>query len=146
MKESEIRQAIIDEAKTWAGTPWHHEGRVKYAGVDCGMFLLEVYEKVGLIPHIRPDHYNMDFMCHRSEEWFLETILQYADEIADPPYLPGDVIMFQQGRLYSHSGIIIEWPEIIHACAQAQCVTYADMNLSPLSERKRKIFRYKDFI
>jgi len=145
MNEKELRQAIVDEAKSWARTPWHHEARVKGGGVDCGMFLLEVYEKVGLIPHIEPDHYSMDFMCHRSEEWFMETILKFAREITQPPFLPGDVIMFQHGRIYSHSGIILDWPQIIHASAQDKCVTYADASLSSLSGRKRKIFRYKDF-
>lgn len=146
-EEQETRQAIVDEAKTWIGTPWHHEARVKHHGVDCGQFLLEVYEKVGLIPHIQPDHYSMDFMCHRSEEWFIETILQFANEIThmEPPYLPGDVIMFQQGRIYSHSAIITDWPQIIHADSMAKMVIYGDVIRSPLSARKRRVFRYKDF-
>lgn len=28
-------QDIINEARSWVGTPFHHQGRVKGAGVDC---------------------------------------------------------------------------------------------------------------
>lgn len=145
INEIEIRKAIIDEAITWIRTPWHHEARVKGAGVDCGMFLLEIYEKVGLIPHIQPDHYNMDFMMHHSEEWFMETILKYADEITEEPFLPGDAMLFRQGRIYSHGAIILDWPRIIHASASDKCVTYGDVNMYPLAGKKRKIFRCKVF-
>jgi cell wall-associated NlpC family hydrolase len=108
------------------------------------MLLLETYERVGLIPRIDPDHYSMDFMCHRSDEWFTETILKYADEIFEPPYFPGDVVMFRWGRIFSHSGIIIGWPQIIHASAPDHCVTYADLSLSPLAGRVKRYFRHKE--
>lgn len=33
----------VAEAITWLGTPYHHQGRVKGVGVDCGTLLCEVY-------------------------------------------------------------------------------------------------------
>ena len=35
----------VQEALTWLGTPYHHQGRVKGVGVDCGTLICEVYEK-----------------------------------------------------------------------------------------------------
>jgi cell wall-associated NlpC family hydrolase len=32
-----IRAAVVAEARSWLGTPFHHQGRVKAAGVDCAM-------------------------------------------------------------------------------------------------------------
>lgn len=29
------RQAIVDEARSWMGTPWMHQARLKGVGVDC---------------------------------------------------------------------------------------------------------------
>jgi cell wall-associated NlpC family hydrolase len=144
MDANQARQRIVDEAREWVGTPWHHEARVRGAGVDCGMLLLEVYERVGLLPRIDPDHYSMDFMCHRTEEWFTETILKYAEEIFEPPYLPGDVVMFRWGRIFSHGAIVISWPQIIHASSPDRCVTYADVSISPLADRKMRYFRHKE--
>ncbi len=37
----------VQEALTWLGTPYHHQGRIKGVGVDCGTLICEVYEKVG---------------------------------------------------------------------------------------------------
>ena len=110
------------------------------------MLILEVYEKVGLTEHIQPDHYSQDFMCHRSEEWFVELAQMYSHEIFEPPYLPGDAIIFKHGRLFSHGGIIIDWPLIIHASVPDRCVLRCDLTNSPLMARKYRVFRHKDLM
>ncbi len=55
------RQAVIAEAVTWIGTPFHHAARVKGAGVDCLMLLAEVYERAGAAPHVVPPFYVQDW-------------------------------------------------------------------------------------
>ncbi len=144
MTHDQIRARITEEAKSWLKTPFHHEGRVKGAGVDCGMLILEVYERVGLIPHVVPPHYGPDFMLHRREEWYVEFILVYANEIFTPPFLPGDAVVMKHGRIFSHGGIIIEWPMIVHASVQDRGVAWGDLGRLPLSEKKRRFFRHKE--
>jgi len=141
--EQEMRQRIIDEARKWLGTKWHHEARKLGAGVDCGMLLLEVFEAVGILPHIEPAHYARDFMLHRNEEWFLELVQKYADEIFETPLIAGDVILYRNGRSYSHGAIVIDWPLIIHASATEGIVCYGNAALTPLSQKKQRYFRYK---
>ena len=46
----DLRQRIVEEARSWLGTPYHHQAMVKGAGVDCAMILVAVYRAVGLIP------------------------------------------------------------------------------------------------
>jgi cell wall-associated NlpC family hydrolase len=29
------REAVIAEARTWLGTPWHHQASLKGVGCDC---------------------------------------------------------------------------------------------------------------
>jgi cell wall-associated NlpC family hydrolase len=145
-EQERLRAAIIEEAKTWLGTPWHHEARVKGAGVDCGMFILGVCENLGLTPHVVPPHYGPDFMLHRSDEWYVEIILKFADEIFSEPYLPADAVVFKHGRIYSHGGIIVNWPLIIHASAPERCVLYGDASQSPISTWPRRIFRHKELL
>jgi cell wall-associated NlpC family hydrolase len=146
MDKDALRKKIVEEAKSWIGTPFHHEARVKGAGVDCGMLIIEIYERVGLIPHIVPMHYSPDFMLHRNEELYIELIQLYADEIPLPPYLPGDAVVMKNGRIYSHGGIVIDWPLIIHASLMDRVVLYGDIERHPFVEKKKKIFRYKDLI
>jgi cell wall-associated NlpC family hydrolase len=142
--EKGLRAQIVAEAKTWIGTPYHHEGRIKAAGVDCGMLILEVFEKVGLLPHIEVEHYPQDFMLHRSEEWYLKIVLENGFEIFKTP-LPGDVVLYRSGRIYAHGGIVINWPTIVHACVDEKKVSIANALITPLLNKKRRLFRHSQF-
>ncbi len=144
MNEAEARKKIVKESLEWRNTPWHHEARMKGVGVDCGLLLLAVFENVGLIPHIVPPHYGPDFMMHRGEEWYLGYVQKFADELTGgPPYLPGDVLLYKHGRIYSHGAIVINWPRIIHASAPDRRVIEADATQHPLSAQKYRAFRYR---
>ena len=145
LDETETRKLIVEEVKSWLGTPWHHEARIKGQGVDCGMIILEVFEKTGLIPHVVPPHYGPDFMLHRSDEWYVEIILRFGYEIFEPPYLPGDGIVMKHGRIYCHGGIVVDWPVIIHASMPDRVVLYGNAELPPLLKKKKRMFRYKEF-
>lgn len=107
------RAALIAEAEKWIGTPYHHMGRVKGAGVDCLTFLVEVYERAGIVGHHEIPFYRPDFMLHQSAETYLEGLLQYGREVAAP--LPGDVALFKWGRIYAHAGLVTDWPWMLHA-------------------------------
>jgi cell wall-associated NlpC family hydrolase len=109
----EQRAAVVAEARTWLRTPWHHRARVKGAGVDCGMFPLEVFERCGLIPHFEPNPYPHDFHMHRGEERYLAVVERYCDPTAVAQ--PGDIALFRWGKCISHGSIVIEWPVIIHS-------------------------------
>ena len=37
------RAAVVAEARSWIGTPYHHAADVKGHGVDCAMLLIRVY-------------------------------------------------------------------------------------------------------
>jgi NlpC/P60 family putative phage cell wall peptidase len=114
------RAAVLAEAKSWIGTPYHHQARVKGAGVDCLLFLAEVYERAGIIEHVEVPFYRADFMQHRDEERYLEGVLAHGHEVATP--LPADVVLYKWGRVFAHAGIVIAWPQIIHASASGHGV------------------------
>lgn len=108
------RAAVVDEALSWILTPYHHKARLKGIGVDCAQYPAAVYEAVGLIPRIDPD-YSPQWMLHRDEEQFLGWVTKYAREIDRAAAGPGDLAIWKFGRCYSHSAIIIDLPEVIHA-------------------------------
>lgn len=110
----EQRAAVVAEAKTWIKTPWHHMARIKGAGVDCGMFILEAFERPGIIPHIEPPPYPADWNMHRSEEKYLAFVERFCERTEDPQ--PADLVTFKIGHCVSHAAIVIEWPTIIHSC------------------------------
>lgn len=114
LADAQQRMAVVDEALTWLGTPYHHLGRVKGAGTDCGQFLAGVYDAAGVIPNPEvPDDYPHDWHLHRGEERYLQAVLKYAKAVEHPA--PGDVAVFRYGRCISHGGIILLWPVMIHS-------------------------------
>lgn len=107
------RLAIVQEAMTWLRCPYHHQGRLKGVGVDCGMLLLEIYEALGLMPHVDPRPYPPDWHLHRSEQVYLGWVKQYARPVETP--LPGDLVLYRFGRCISHGALVLDWPNVIHA-------------------------------
>lgn len=131
------RAAVVDEARTWLLTPYHHQGRVKGAGVDCAMLLIEVYRACGLIPDIDPRPYPPDWHLHRDEERYLGWVMRYAQKIEEPR--PGDIALFQFGRCVSHGAIVVEWPAIIHSYINEGCVL-ADGTQGVMAGRVRSFY------
>jgi NlpC/P60 family putative phage cell wall peptidase len=134
----ELRAAVLREAETWIGTPFHHAARVKGAGVDCLMLLAEVYERAGIRSHIEPPFYVPDWHLHRDAERYLEGLLPYARDIAGPPRA-GDIALFRFGRTFSHGAIVAGWPRLIHAY-WAIGVVWGDATLYPLKGRPVRFF------
>lgn len=137
MKESELRQRIIDEAESWLRTPYHHAAAIKGAGVDCAQILIEVYTAVGLADKPDVGYYPSDWMLHRSEERYLGWVEKYCIEVEKP--VMGDIVLFKFGRCFSHSGIVLTWPRIIHAQREDGCC-YADATQGALAGRAVKFF------
>lgn len=138
MAYSDARERVIAEARSWCGTPFHHEGRLKGAGVDCGQLLFCVYEAAGITGHLETDHYAPDFHLHRDTEWYLGLVAQHAREVEAPQ--PGDIALFKFGRLFSHGGIVTAWPRLIHAFFSAGIVLEGDASLYPLAGREVRFF------
>ena len=65
------RAAVVAEARSWIGTPYHHAADVKGHGVDCALLLVRVYCDLGLVEPFDPRPYTRDWFLHRSEERYL---------------------------------------------------------------------------
>jgi len=108
------RQDVVREALRWEGTPYHHRARLRGVGVDCAMLPAAVYEAAGLIPRVEPD-YSPQWMLRRDEEQFLGWVTRFAREIVRETVGPGDLAIWKYGRCYSHSAIVIDMPDVLHA-------------------------------
>lgn len=136
------RKLVINEAESWLGTGFHHEARVKGAGVDCGQLLIAVYSKFGFMPRdYKLAHYPPDFALHRDHEWYLSIVQEFAQEIEEKDVGSGDIILFKWGRLYSHGAIVApEFPELIHAWAPTKSVIRFRADMNPLADKPKKFF------
>ena len=110
------RQAVIAEAMMWLNTPYHSGARVKGVGVDCGQFLIAVFEGSGILKpgECNPGYYPHEIHLHRSEERYLQWILQYCNPVKGDVNT-GDIAMFKFGQSSSHSAIVIDDSKVIHS-------------------------------
>lgn len=132
---------VLEIARSWLGTPYHHAARLKGVGVDCLMLICEVYESAGLVPHIVPEAYPMDWHLNRDEERYMAGLERYCERVDAPQ--PGDVVLYRFGRAASHAGIVSDWPrEIIHAY-RGQGVVLAHGEGGELAGRLDSFWRVK---
>jgi len=140
----EQRQAVVAEAKSWVRTPYHHEGRVKGAGVDCLWLLYAVYTNCGVIKPFKVPHYSHQWHLHRGDELYENGILQHAYRVSDEETpMSGDVVLYREGRTMSHGAIVTEWPMVIHADSTCRMVIEADGTQGRLADRERRTYRMK---
>lgn len=145
MNEHEERQAVIDEAKTWLGTPFHHMARVKglRGGIDCGQYLICVFSAAGMIVDFEPKPYVQQFALHNSDESYLRYLSSVSTEISESMAQPGDIVIYRVGRCFSHAAILIEpWPgNIIHAInSLGVTITHGTLEGHIGQFRERKFF------
>lgn len=103
---------IVKEARTWIGTPFLHQGRVKgeSGGVDCVGLVIEVYKAVNLLDgDYDSGAYQMvtdgkQLQHELSEHGKL--VWNEGDKFWKAKALPGDIALFQTAKLRQHVGII----------------------------------------
>jgi cell wall-associated NlpC family hydrolase len=110
------RAAVIAEALSWQGTPYHSNAAVKGAGADCALMPLATYKAaLPRLPDLPLPRYVEQWHLHRGEELYLDYVLALGGTRIEYPE-PGDFCLFKQGRLFSHGAIVLDaWPSIIHA-------------------------------
>ena len=117
MQKTILRQAIIDEALNWVGTPYQHQCSTKNAGCDCLGLVRGIWRKLyGFEPAPLPP-YTPDW----AEAGGAETLRDAADHYLDPIVLStariGDVLLFrmQPGVPAKHMAVLIAPDLIVHA-------------------------------
>jgi cell wall-associated NlpC family hydrolase len=117
LTEAEKRAAVIEEARSWIGTPYFWLADKKGVGVDCAMLLVRCFIDTGILPEFDPRPYSPHWHLHQTEEKYLAWLNTYGSEKAEDKATPGDVYVWKFGRCFSHSGLYIGNGEIIHAYA-----------------------------
>lgn len=138
--EIDQRARLVKEACSWNRTPYRHQADIKGAGVDCGMLLVRAFVDTGLVPAFDPRPYEDDWYLHRGEEKYLGFVLDRIAQVEHPLF--GDVVVFKYGRTYSHGGIVVSWPYVLHASAPAKSVLVENIEQSPYAKYPRLFYSY----
>lgn len=136
------RDAVCTEAKTWIGTPYHHHGRIKGVGVDCGQLLVGVFHNAGLVPNVDLGAYATDWHLHHSEELYLGWMRKFCRPILREDAQPGDIEVFRFGRTYSHGTVIVQGNLRVHAYVNRAVILSAPYE-EPLEGRLSQFWTLK---
>lgn len=114
--------AIVTEARSWVGTPFHHQGRVKGAGVDCIGLAIMVGKACGKVP----PGYDFNGYHRTPTGSTLVDVMRasgFVDEVREPA--PGDILVFRFDADPQHVAILSDTNTLIHAYAHARKVSEA---------------------
>lgn len=124
MPDVSQRLLLIEEARTWLGTPYHKRGLIKGAGCDCYSFVILCLQSIGLaLDNDFPVHGD-DWWTNCTDQEYFKRIMKFASEKVRGTGLwgtlteaqPGDIALVRcnrQSQIFNHGGIVVDWPRII---------------------------------
>lgn len=117
------RELVVEEAKSWVGTPYLQQGDIKGPSgcIDCSMILVRCWVDTGVVKPFDPRPYSPSWHLHRDEELYLEWLQTVGVEVEHPR--AGDVVCWRFGRCFSHGGIMVSKNRVVQA-SMAHKTTY----------------------
>ncbi len=117
-------ERVVILARTWLGTPYHHQASVRGHGCDCLGLVRGVYRELYGRDAEAPPAYSRDLAEATGTETLIEAARRHLVEV-EPFEAPaiGDVLIFRlrPGAMAKHCGIITNlpganrWGRMIHA-------------------------------
>ena len=87
--------ALIDEARTWLGTPYHHQASIKRVGCDCVGFLAEVALTCEVItPQLRAQ-FPTDYSRQAAGQSLRRQLTGRLVPVAFDSRAPGDIVLMR---------------------------------------------------
>ena len=146
MKNITPEQFIL-KAKSWLGTAYHHQGRLKKSdvhkgGFDCIGLVVGICRELGMDEIVRAD--KTDYSPHPTGNRLALVAGDYLKLIDIKGKKPADILLFKTFKDPQHVGILIEDSCFIHCNSSAGKVV--QQPLSKTWERMMThVFRFKNF-
>ena len=136
-----IRSQIIAEARSWLGTPYHHQASLKGVGCDCLGLLRGLWREIMGEEPETPPPYAPDWAEASGEETLRDAALRHLTEIPVTAFTGGDVLLFRMSRTApaKHCGIALDEDRMVHAWS-GRCVAE-----TPLGQfwRRRLVYAFR---
>ncbi|MDN7456603.1 NlpC/P60 family protein [Burkholderia cenocepacia] len=105
------RDQIVAEARSWLGTPYRHQGRLKGVSVDCAGLVVGVAQALGL-PAL-----DMSGYARRPDGSLRDFVHGQTEAVAPGAQQGGDIVIFQWQNAPVHLALLTAPDCIIHAFA-----------------------------
>lgn len=145
---------IVGQARTWLGTKYHHQGRLKKSqrgpgGVDCLGLVIGVIDELGMQDGngnalVHADEFNYSMYPERGR--LVGSISKHLRQVPVEQMRVGDLLLFRTFKDPQHVGLLTEYPGggpgLIHCNSSAGKVVE-----QPLSETWMRmlthVYRFK---
>lgn len=141
------QSAIVEQARTWIGTPYHHQARLKGVGCDCLGLVVGISNELGLkhsdgsqLSRFDETDYSMQPDGVRLTN-MLQSLLQ---EIPKADAAPGDLALFTIEGNPQHVGLLTDYEGglgLIHSYAPSKKVVEHRLD-QKWQQRLIKVFRW----
>lgn len=114
MAEVSFSDRLIDEARSWIGTPYRHGHATKGAGCDCLGLVRGVMAIVRDEPIMPVPAHSPSWTLDQAGEMLVDGLSRYLIKVEDPHC--GDVLVFRMisGHAAKHCGILATPDTFLH--------------------------------
>ena len=111
------RETIVQSARSWIGTPYHHQASLKHIGCDCLGLLRGVWRECCGDEPESPPPYRPEWAEASGEERLMAAALRWLVPVAAHDPQAGDVVLFRwrEDLPAKHIGIATSATTMIHA-------------------------------
>ncbi len=109
---------IVNQARTWLGTKYHHQGRLKKSsrgpgGVDCIGLIVGIADELGIQdgkgnPLINSDERN--YSMYPESGRLVRSVQRHMRQVLVEKMRIGDVLLFKTFKDPQHVGLLTEYP------------------------------------
>lgn len=134
------RQKIVEAARTYLGTPFMHQGRMRGVGIDCAGLLTCVSYDVGM-----GDVRITDYTRQPNPARFRDTTREYLEPVQFTELAPGDVLTFSIAGVEQHYGLLVDVnpKRFVHAYQSVGKCVEQELTL-PWLRRLRGCYRFPE--
>ena len=117
MRPTLTRATIVDAARAWIGTPYHHQASRRGIGTDCLGLVRGVWRDLYGSDAETPPAYSRDWAEAGGQETMLDAASRHLVRIPLSEIEPGDVVVFRlrSGVVAKHAAIIASPSTMVHA-------------------------------
>lgn len=138
---------IITQARTWLGTPYHHQARLKGVGCDCLGLVVGVADELGLkhASGATLSSFDQTDYSRQPDGARLTAMLQSVlYEIPKEDAAPGDLVLFSIEGNPQHVGLLTDYEGlgVIHCYAPSRKVVEHRLD-KKWQQRIVKVFRWQ---
>ena len=139
---------IVTQARTWLGTPFHHQARLKSKGCDCLGLIVGVVDELELKDKFGQPLSGYDEVTYSKEpngEYLMQKLTELLDEVPITEAQAGDLALFTVRDNPQHMAFLTNYEStlgMIHSYAPARRVVEHRLD-DDWKSRLVKVFRWQ---